>query len=81
MKNYLLFQMRVFMQIIINSFDNIDLKSTPEGLGKKFEVNILARKSPRKRFHQQVKKIELFNNIFHIYTQQLMQQNIKKLNF
>ena len=32
--------------------DNIDLKSTPESLGKKFEVNILARKSPRKRFHQ-----------------------------
>ena len=45
--------------------DNIDLKSTPESLGKKFEVNILARKSPRKRFHQiKLKKIELFNNIF-----------------
>lgn len=45
--------------------DNIDLKSTPESLGKKFEINILARKSPRKRFHQiKLKKIQLFNNIF-----------------
>ena len=51
--------------------DNIDLKSTPESLGKKFEINILARKSPRKRFHQiKLKKIQLFNNFnftFHIF--------------
>ena len=26
--------------------DNIELKSTPEGLNKKFEVNLFARKSP-----------------------------------
>ena len=29
--------------------DNIDLKSTPEGLNKKFEVNLLGRKSSKKR--------------------------------
>ena len=28
--------------------DNIDLKSTPEGLSKKFEVNLIARKSSKK---------------------------------
>ena len=32
--------------------DNIDLKSTPEGLNKKFEVNLFARKSNRKRSHE-----------------------------
>ena len=29
--------------------DNLDLKSTPEGLNKKFEVNLLGRKSGKKR--------------------------------
>ena len=28
--------------------DNIDLKSSPEGLNKKFEVNLFARKSNKK---------------------------------
>ena len=28
--------------------DNIDLKSTPEGLNKKYEVNLLGRKSSKK---------------------------------
>ena len=45
--------------------DNIDLKSTPEGLNKKFEVNLLARKSKKKRTHEiKIKKIKIFNNIF-----------------
>jgi len=45
--------------------DNIDLKSTPEGLNKKFEVNLLGRKSSKKRSHEiKVKKIKIFNNIF-----------------
>ena len=45
--------------------DNIDIKSTPEGLGKKFEVNLLGRKSPKQRSHEiKVKKIKVFNNIF-----------------
>ena len=32
--------------------DNLDLKSTPEGLNKKFEVNLLGRKSSKKRSHE-----------------------------
>ena len=45
--------------------DNIDLKSTPEGLNKKFEVNLFARKSNKKRAHEiKVKKIKIFNNFF-----------------
>tara|TARA_Y100000591_G_scaffold315423_1_gene322998 strand:- start:443 stop:1465 length:1023 start_codon:yes stop_codon:yes gene_type:complete len=45
--------------------DNLDLKSTPEGLNKKFEVNLLGRKSLKKRAHEiKIKKIRVFNNIF-----------------
>ncbi len=45
--------------------DNIDLKSTPEGLNKKFEVNLFGRKSKKKRSHEiKIKKVKIFNNIF-----------------
>ena len=45
--------------------DNLDLKSTPEGLNKKFEVNLLGRKSFKKRTHEiKIKRIKIFNNIF-----------------
>ena len=45
--------------------DNIDLKSTPEGLNKKFEVNLFARKSNKRRAHEiKIKKIKIFNNFF-----------------
>ncbi len=45
--------------------DNIDLKSTPEGLNKKFEVNLLGRKSIKKRSHEiKIKRIKVFSNIF-----------------
>ena len=45
--------------------DNLDLKSTPEGLNKKFEVNLFGRKSSIKRSHDiKIKKIKIFNNIF-----------------
>ena len=45
--------------------DNLDIKSTPEGLNKKFEVNLFARKSSKKRSHEiKIKKIRIFNNIF-----------------
>ena len=38
--------------------DNIDLKSSPEGLNKKFEVNLFARKSYKKRAHEiKIRKI------------------------
>jgi len=45
--------------------DNIDLKSTPEGLSKKFEINLYARKSNIKRSHEiKIKKIKVMNNLF-----------------
>ena len=45
--------------------DNIDLKTTPEGLNKKFEVNLFSRGSKKKRSHEiKIKKIKTFNNIF-----------------
>ena len=45
--------------------DNIDNKSTPEGLSKKYEINLFARKSSIKRSHEiKIKKIKVFNNFF-----------------
>ena len=45
--------------------DNIDLKSSPEGLNKKFEVNLFGRKSSKKRNHEiKLKKVKIFSNIF-----------------
>jgi len=45
--------------------DNIDLKSSPEGLNKKFEVNLFGRKSSKKRAHEiKLKKLKIFSNIF-----------------
>ena len=44
--------------------DNIDLKSTPEGLNNNFVVNIIGRKSKYVRSHKiNVKKIKIFSNI------------------
>jgi len=44
--------------------DNIDLKTTPEGLNKKFEVNLFGRKSNKKKSHEiKIKKIKIFTNI------------------
>ena len=45
--------------------DNIDLKSSPEGLNKKFEVNLFGRRSLKNRAHViKLKKIKIFSNIF-----------------
>ena len=45
--------------------DNLDLKSTPEGLNRKFEINLLGRKSNKKRTHEiKLKRIKVFSNIF-----------------
>ncbi len=68
-----------------NSFfcDNIDMKSTPEGLKDKFDINIISRKSKIKRTHKiNVQKINNFDNIFNyllgIY-KSFSQQNSKYL--
>ena len=45
--------------------DNIDIKSTPEGLNKEFEVNLFGRISSKNRTHEiKIRKIKLFHNIF-----------------
>ena len=45
--------------------DNIDLKSSPEGLNKKFEVNLFGRNSLKQRAHEiKLKKIKVFSNVF-----------------
>jgi glycosyltransferase involved in cell wall biosynthesis len=44
--------------------DNIDLKSTPEGLNNNFEINIIGRKSKQTRAHKiDLKKIKIFSTI------------------
>ena len=55
----------IFFQDEKSFCDNIDLKSSPEGLNKKFEVNLFGRKSSKKRVHEiKLKKIKIFSNIF-----------------
>ena len=45
--------------------DNIDLKTTPEGLNKKFEVNLFGRKTTKTRSHEiKIKKTKIYTNIF-----------------
>ena len=45
--------------------DNIDHKTTPEGLNKKFDISLFARKSNKNRSHEiKIKKIKIFSNIF-----------------
>ncbi len=45
--------------------DNIDLKTTPEGLNKKYEIFLFGRKSNKKRSHEiKLKKIKIFSSIF-----------------
>ena len=62
--------------------DNIDLKSTPEGLGKKFEVNIIARKSQKKRsFRIDIKNICISKSIFKFILEVLKAVRIKESKF
>ena len=45
--------------------DNIDIKTTPEGLNKKFEVNLFGRKTKKNKSHEiKIKKTNIFTNIF-----------------
>ena len=45
--------------------DNIDLKTTPEGLNKNFEINLFGRKTKKNRSHEiKIKKTKIFSNIF-----------------
>ena len=45
--------------------NNVELKSTPEGLSKFFEVNLIARQSNKRRSHQiNLDNIHIFKNFF-----------------
>jgi len=45
--------------------DNIDIKTTPEGLNKKFEINLFGRKTKKNRSNEiKIKKTKIFSNIF-----------------
>ena len=45
--------------------DNIDLKSTPEGLSKKFKIKIICRLSKKIRSHKiNIENIKAYSNIF-----------------
>ena len=63
--------------------DNIDLKTTPEGLNKKFDVNLYGRKSDNNRSHEiRIKKISTFTNIFSYISSvinSIKEQNVKYL--
>ena len=49
--------------------DNIDLKTTPEGLNKNFDINLFGRVSNKNRAHEiKIEKIKIFKNIFSYIT-------------
>ena len=62
--------------------DNIDLKSSPEGLNKKFEVNLFGRKSFKKRAHEiKLKKLKIFSNIFSYLSEVIRSTKIENTKF
>ncbi len=62
--------------------DNIDLKSTSEGLNKKFEVNIIARESKKIRSHKiNLKNIKIFGNIITFLFEILKAARIKNSKY
>lgn len=67
MKNtlYLISNEKIFQNNEMFFCDNLDMKSTPEGLIKYFDVNIIARKSKVSRSQTiNIKTIKTFSNIF-----------------
>ena len=56
---------RIYLQNGKFFCDNLDLKTTPEGLNKRFEINLFGRKSTKQRTHEiKIKKVkEKLNNI------------------
>ena len=62
--------------------DNIDLKSTPEGLNKKFEVNLFGRKSSKQRSHEiKIKKIKIFSNVFSFLSETIKSSKIQDAKY
>ena len=72
----------IFLQDENYFCDNLDLKSTPEGLNKKFEVNLFGRKSFKKRAHEiKLKKIKIFSNIFSYLCEVIKSSKIDNTKF
>ena len=62
--------------------DNKDLKSTPEGLEKNFEVNLIARKSNVKRSHKiNIKNIKTFSSLTSFLREIIRSFKNKKTNY
>ena len=62
--------------------DNIDLKSSPEGLNKKFEVNLFGRKSSKKRAHEiKLKKLKIFSNILSYLSEVIRSTKVEDAKF
>jgi len=67
MKNtlYLISNEKIFQNNEMFFCDNLDMKSTPEGLSKHFNIKIIARKSKVSRSQKiDLKNIKTFSNIF-----------------
>ena len=62
--------------------DNIDLKSSPEGLNKKYEVNLFGRKSTKQRSHEiKIKKIKIFSYIFSYLSEVIKSTKIENTKY
>ncbi len=67
MKNtlYLISNEKIFQNNGVFLCDNLDMKSTPEGLNKHFDVKVIARKSKVFRLQElRLKTVKTFSNIF-----------------
>ena len=67
MKNllFLISNEKIFQNNEMSFCDNLDMKSTPEGLNKHFDVNVIARKSNISRSQRiNLKNVKTFTNIF-----------------
>ena len=64
---YLISNEKIFQNNEMFFCDNLDMKSTPEGLNKHFDVKVIARKSKVSRIQKlNLKTVKTFSNIFHI---------------
>ena len=62
--------------------DNIDLKSSPEGLNKKYEVTLFGRKSSKQRSHEiKIKKIKIFSYIFSYLSEVIKSTKIENTKY
>ena len=62
---YLISNEKIFQNEEIFFCDNLDMKSTPEGLSKYFDVKVIARKSKISRFQKlNLRTVKTFSNIF-----------------